>query len=196
YALMDPALRSIWLAHMAEMQSFAELMRQGPVAGVATAAFPLLTVAAVVVLAREADLRRDFGFLVATSAFAFAFEIMIGVTQSYSYALWLGVPLVGVAILHLFRHFALHSLVVRFVVVLLLTPTAFTFGAMQVASATGVEGQLGVASSGRQTCLQKDNYVALAHIPAGLVVTNELEWGPFVLTWTPHSVLAGPYHRL
>src|SRR5262249_49558329 len=139
YWLMGPALRSIWLAPLAGMQSFAELMREGPVAGVATAAFPLLTVAAVVVLAREADLRRDFGFLVATSAFAFAFVIMIGVTKIYSYALWLGVPLVGVAILHLFRDFALHSLVVRFVVVLLLTPTAFTFGALHVASATGLD---------------------------------------------------------
>ena len=25
---------------------------------------------------------------------------------------------------------------------------------------------------------------------------NELEWGPLVLAWTPHSILAAPYHRL
>ncbi|HKA73739.1 MAG TPA: GtrA family protein, partial [Xanthobacteraceae bacterium] len=26
--------------------------------------------------------------------------------------------------------------------------------------------------------------------------TNQVGWGPFVLAWTPHAVLAAPYHRL
>jgi hypothetical protein len=31
-------------------------------------------------------------------------------------------------------------------------------------------------------------------LPVGLIVTNELEWGPYLLAFTPHSVLAAPYH--
>ena len=33
-------------------------------------------------------------------------------------------------------------------------------------------------------------------MPVGLIVTNELEWGPYLLAFTPHSVLAAPYHRM
>jgi hypothetical protein len=67
---------------------------------------------------------------------------------------------------------------------------------MKIASAAGIDGNVGITSSEREACLRKDNYAALARLPAGLVVANELEWGPFVLAWTPHSVLAAPYHRL
>jgi hypothetical protein len=28
------------------------------------------------------------------------------------------------------------------------------------------------------------------------MIADQLEWGPYLLAWTPHSVLAGPYHRM
>src|SRR5262249_25439762 len=51
YALMDPALKAIWLAHDSEMQSLAELMKVGPTAAVAMAAFPAVALIAVAWLA-------------------------------------------------------------------------------------------------------------------------------------------------
>jgi hypothetical protein len=196
YALMDPALQSIWLAHMSEMQSLADLMKKGPTAGIATAAFPALALVAVAMLARRTELRRDFGFLVAGASFGLALAIMLVATKFYAYAMWLGVALVAVAALQAFRTLEVRSLLARVAVALLITPTVVTIGAMKIASAAGIAGNVGITSSQREACLRKDNYAALAQLPAGLVVANELEWGPFVLAWTPHSVLAAPYHRL
>jgi hypothetical protein len=196
YALMDPALRAIWLAHMSEMQSLVDLMRQGPTAGVATAAFPVLALVATLVAAQRPDLRSDFGVLVAAAAFLLAFVIMLAATKFYAYAMWLGMPLVAVAALHIFRRLQLNSLLARFVVALLITPTTVTVGAMTIASAAGIEGLTGVTSPERQACTRKDSYAALAQLPPGLIVANQLEWGPYLLAWTPHSVLAAPYHRL
>jgi hypothetical protein len=196
YALMDPALRAIWLAHMSEMQSLVDLMQKGPTAGVATAAFPVLALVATLIVARTPELYRDFAFLVASAAFVLAFVIMLAATKFYAYAMWLGVPLVAVAALLLFRGFQLDSLVARFVAALLITPMTITVGAMTIASASGVEGLTGVTSPERQACTRKDSYATLAQLPPGLVVTNQLEWGPYLLAWTPHSVLAAPYHRL
>jgi hypothetical protein len=42
--------------------------------------------------------------------------------------------------------------------------------------------------------LQIANYATLARLPPGLVVTS-VDFAPSVLALTPHSVLAGPYHR-
>jgi len=196
YALMDPALKAIWLAHDSEMQSLAELMKVGPTAAVAMAAFPAVALIAVAWLAARADLRGDFGFLVAAAAFLLALAIMLDVTKIYPYAMWLGVPLVAVAALNVFSRIKLESVAVRFFLGLGLTPTAVTISAMTIASAAGIDGLTGVNAPGRLVCLDRDNYAAVARLPPGLVVANELEWGPFVLAWTPHSVLAAPYHRL
>lgn len=196
YALMEPALRAIWLSHMAEMQSLLDLMRRGPSAGVGTAAFPLFALAALAFIARSADLRRDFGFVVAGAAFLLAFVITFAVTKIYSYALWLGLPLVAVMALEMFRRFKLHGLVSRFAVALLVTPVTVTAGAMKIALAAGVDRGLGIDSSDRAACTHKGNYAALARLAPGLAVASELEWGPFLLAWTPHAVLSAPYHRL
>ncbi len=196
FSLMDPALRSIWLAHNSEMQSLVDLMQKGPMAGIATAAFPVVAMLALALAAQKPDLRQDFGFLVAGAAFLLALAIMLVATKIYAYAMWLGVPLVAVAALQVYRRFALTSLLARFLVGLLITPTSVTMGAMTIASAAGIDGLPGVNSSQRQACMRKGNYASLARLPAGLVVANELEWGPYLLAWTPHAVLAAPYHRL
>jgi hypothetical protein len=195
YALMDRELHAIWLAHMSEMQSLPDLMKKGPTAGVATAAYPALALIAMLTLV-PTPAQRDFGFLVASAAFLTALIIMLVATKFSSYAMWLGMPLVAVAALRAFARLHLNSLLGRFVAALLITPTTVTIGAMTIASAAGIEGLTGVLSPERQACIAKDNYATLARLAPGLVVTNQLEWGPFVLAWTPHAVLAAPYHRL
>ena len=69
YAMMDPAVWPIWLAHVREMQPLIALMVESPLTGIAIATFPVAALVAALVLARSRDLRRDFGFLVATAAF-------------------------------------------------------------------------------------------------------------------------------
>src|SRR5499426_3126614 len=193
YALVDAGVRSVWLDRVNEMQSLFALMQTRPVTGLACAAFPATALAALAIVAP--GLRRDFAFLTAGAAFLLALAIMIGMIKFYDYTLWLGVPLVAVAALDICRRLRLESMVARFVVALLLTPVTVSVAAITIASTAGADTRAAVNPE-REACLRRESYAALAQLPPGLVATNQVGWGPFVLAWTPHAVLAAPYHRL
>jgi hypothetical protein len=177
---------------ISEMQSLTRMLQLEPLSAVATASFPILGLLAAALVAKE--LRRDFGFLTLVAAFLLAGAATVAVSKFYTYALWLGVPLVAVAAHYVFGRLKLRSLVPQFVGVLLLTPVTITFGAMAIASAAGTTEGLDIDPPNRQACVRNDNYAPLARLPVGLVATNAVEWGPYVLAFTPHSVLAAPYH--
>jgi hypothetical protein len=194
FATMDPTVRILWLNRISEMQSLMSMLHTMPLSGVAEAAFPAVGLLSTLVVASK--LRRDFGFLTAAAAFLLALAIMIEVNKYYAYTLWLGAPLVAVGALAVLDRFKLNSLVPRFVAIMLVTPMSVTLGAMSIATAAGTAEGLDINPPARQACVNMQNYVALARLPLGLMIPDQLEWGPYLLAWTPHSVLAGPYHRM
>ncbi len=194
FAMMDPVVRVLWLNRISEMQSLMSMLHTMPLSGVAEASFPAVGLLATLLVARP--LRRDFGFLTAAAAFLLALAIMIEVNKFYAYALWLGAPLVAVAALSVLDRLKLDSLVARFVATMLVTPMTVTLGAMSIATAAGTAEGVDINPPDRQACVRLQNYAALAQLPVGLMIADQLEWGPYLLAWTPHSVLAGPYHRM
>lgn len=195
YALMDNQVWAIWLSHVREMQPLIPLMAKSPLTAIAIAAFPVAALAAAVILVRDRTLRTDFGYLAATAAFVSAFVTTLAAIKAYSYATWLGMPLVAAFAIHLFAAMKLHSLVPRFAVGLLLTPAALSIGAIGIANAAGLDDRESFNRPEREACLATENYGPLARLPAGLVAAD-IDFGPFLLALTPHSVLAAPYHRL
>ena len=69
YAMMDPEVWAIWLAHVREMQPLIPLMAKSPLTAIAIATFPVVALLAALVLLRDRELRRDFGYLAASAAF-------------------------------------------------------------------------------------------------------------------------------
>lgn len=195
YAMMDPAVWPIWLAHVREMQPLIPLMAKSPLTAIAIAAFPAAAAVAALVLLGQAEHRRDFGFLAATAAFVSAAITTLAAIKAYSYATWLGMPLVAVLALHLFAWLRLRTLVPRFALGMLLTPAGLSIGAIAVANAAGIDERENFNRPEREVCLKTENYAPLARLPAGLIAAD-IDFGPFLLALTPHSVLAAPYHRL
>jgi hypothetical protein len=195
YAMMDPAVWPIWLAHVREMQPLLPLMAENPLTGIAIATFPAAALIAAFVLARRPDLRGDFGFLTATAVFVMACVTTLAAIKSSFYAIWLGMPLVAAFALHLFAALRLQSLVPRAAVGVLLTPAVLSLGAITIANAAGLGARDAFDKGERSGCLQSDSYTALAQLPRGLIAAD-VNYGPFLLALTPHSVLAAPYHRL
>ncbi len=140
-------------------------------------------------------MRADFGFLVATAAFLIAALTMFAAVKAASYAIWLAMPLVAAFALHLFALLRLQSLATRVAVGVLLTPAVLSLGAVTIANAAG----LGAGDSFNRTeadaCFKSGSYAALAGLPAGIVAAD-IDYGPYLLALTPHTVLAAPYHRL
>ena len=146
-------------------------------------------------MAREAARYKDFGFAAAALIFLVAAATTVAAIRGYSYAIWLGMPLVAAAALQLFTLLRIRSLPARLVGGLMLTPMALSAGAITIAHATGLNDTDSFARPASRHCLQTANYAPLARLPAGLVVTD-ISYGPFLLALTPHSVMAAPYHRL
>jgi hypothetical protein len=195
FAMVDRTLWSVWLTDVREMQPLMRMFARMPVTVVAMAAFPAAALVAAVVLARRPTLRRDFAFLVSVAALLFAAVAMVLTIRVFSYAMWLGMPLVAAAALRLAAVLRLRSRPARFTAVLLLTPTALSVGAMTIADAAGLNDSDSFAPPENRPCFALASYAPLARLPPGLIVTD-VRYGPYVLALTPHSVLAAPYHRL
>ena len=194
YAMVDPVVKPIWLAHVREMQPFLSLFAGNPATGLGLMTFPMAGIVAIAILIRQKVWRTDFGFLVASFALLLAVAMMFAAIKAYAYAMWLAMPLVAVLALRLFEVLRLHALVPRFIAGLLLTPTVLSAGIITVANAAGLN-RTDATAPDRDVCFKTANYAPLAALPPGLLVTD-IDFGPFVLALTPHSVLAAPYHRL
>jgi hypothetical protein len=195
YAMVDPAVWPIWLSEVREMQPLWRVFEINPLTASAIMAFPAAGVFASIAIWRDPQMRHDFGVLVARMTFLAAVLTTIMAIRGYSYAIWLGMPLVAAAALKLFEVFRLRSIGGRAFGSLLLTPLALSSGAIGIASAAGFDDSDSFARSASRACFRTANYESLAALPRGLIATD-VSFGPFLLALTPHSVLAAPYHRL
>ncbi len=195
YALVDPAIRPIWLGHVRENQPLARVVIENPLTAAGLFAFPAF--AALVVPALLPDKRRriDFAFLVAAAVFLLATATTVGVIRAYSFAIWLGMPLVAVAAVQLRQSLGLRNAVARTLVVLFMTPLAVSSLAIAAVAAAGLEDTKSFARPERRHCFDSASYRTLAALPPGLVLAD-VSYGPFILALTPHTVVSAPYHRL
>ncbi|MBI4274054.1 MAG: hypothetical protein HY659_05090 [Rhizobiales bacterium] len=192
FAMIDPATRPIWLAHVREMQPFIVLAQKFPAAGAAVAAFPVSALVCAAMLARESNLRGDTGFIFTAMALVLAVGMTLAAVRASHYAIWLGIPLVAAGVLRLTAWLKLKTLIARMLATIMLAPAVLSAGAIAIAEATGLAT---IADRPNLTCFRSENYASLSRLPAG-VVAADIDYGPFLLALTPHSVLAAPYHRL
>ena len=193
FAKVDAAIWPIWHDHVRELQPLLRVFQFNPLTAAGIAAFPAAASVAALVLAPTH--RRDFGFLTAVLAFLIAALTTVAAIRGYSYAIWLGMPLVAAAALRLFAALRLKSLPARLAAGLLLTPMALSAGAIGIAHAVGFDDSDNFARPASRQCFRSESYAALAALPRGLVV-GDISYGPFVLALTPHRAMAAPYHRL
>lgn len=194
YAMVDPALWPIWLGDVRENQPILRVFAENPLTAAGIAAFPVAAIVATLALART-KLRRDFAFLVAAAALIMAVLTTTATIRTYSYAMWLGMPIVAALALRLFAALRLKTLPGRLMASLLLTPLVVSSCAITVAAAAGLDDTRSFARPESRHCLTSASYAPLANLPPGLVVTD-ISYGPFLLALTPHAAMAAPYHRL
>jgi len=194
YAMVDPAIWPIWLADVRENQPLLRVLSENPLTGVAIATFPLAALVATLVLARDETIRRQFAFLATGAVFLLAVATTILAIRAYSYAMWLGMPLVAAAGMKLFAALHLTTLRGRLIGGLFLTPLALSSGAITVAAAAGFDDKNSFTRAESQPCFRNEAYAPLAQLPPGLVI-GDVSYGPFLLALTPHRIMSAPYHR-
>lgn len=195
FAMIDPAIWPIWLDHVRELQPLPAVFKVNPLTAAAIAAFPAVALLAMLKLMAERKLRHDFGFLTASFAFLAAVAVMAAAIRGYSYAMWLGMPLVSALALQLFAALQIERFVPRLATGLLFTPLAISAGVITLAHAHGLSDADGFDRPASRHCRAIASYAALAKLPPGLVIAD-VSHGPNLLALTPHSVMGAPYHRL
>jgi hypothetical protein len=148
----------------------------------------------VIVLLRDERTRRDSGFLAAASALILAVAMTVIAIRATPYAIWLGVPLVAAALLRLFDRLNLAMLPLRVLATILLSPVAISYVSIMLVEAIEPAPLMKKVEDAK-ACFEIKNYAALAKFPKGVVIAD-VDYGPFLLALTPHSVLGAPYHRL
>ena len=195
FATVDPAIWPIWHDQVREMQPLFRLFTVNPLTASAIAAFPAAAILAALALGFDHDMRRNFGFLVGVAVFLMAAATTIAAIRGYSYAMWLGMPIVAALALRVFALLRLKNFVARLIAGLMLTPMVLSSGAITIASAAGLGDTNSFAQPERQHCRRTASYMPLKRLQPGLVVTD-ISYGPYLLALTSHSVMAAPYHRL
>lgn len=194
YAMVDPAIWPIWLADVRENQPLLHVLSENPLTGVAIAAFPLAALVAALMLARDDATRRQFAFLATAVVFLLAVATTMLAVRAYSYAMWLGMPLMAAAGMKLFAAFHLTTLRARLLVGFFMTPLVLSSGAITVAAAAGFDDRNSFTRAESRQCFRNEAYAPLAALKPGLVI-GDVSYGPFLLALTPHRIMSAPYHR-
>jgi hypothetical protein len=195
YVMVDPAIWPIWLVDVRENQPLMRVLAENPLTGVAIAAFPFAAlVAAFSARARGERPPANSHFLRPWRFSSSPSATTILAIRAYSYAMWLGMPLMAVAGLRLFAALQLNTLWARVIAGLFLTPLALSSGAITVAAAAGFDDKNSFIRAESRHCFRNDAYARLATLPPGLVV-GDVSYGPFLLAFTPHRIVSAPYHR-
>jgi hypothetical protein len=157
-------------------------------------AFPFAALISACVLATDNTLRRDFGFVVASAVFAAALAVTLAAVRAHNYPMWLGMPLVAAMVLRLCALLRLETAVAHVAASVLLAPMMVSLGAIRLAEAAAPAAPADVLAD-HKTCMKIANYAPLARLPTGLMASS-VDFGPFLLALTSHSVLAIPSHRV
>src|SRR5262249_33636473 len=163
--------------------SLITVIRNDLVAGIAFAFYPVAAIACAIVLARNVTLRRDSGFIAEVVALLIAIAMTLVAVRAFPYTVWFGLPFIAAMIVGLFTRLKLTMLNGPALVIVPFIPLAIAW--VSITAAETVDPTVKV--SRLDPCYETENYAALAKLPAGLVVTD-IDYGPFLLALTPHSV--------
>jgi len=173
------------------MQSISQLIRAEGVEVMVYVAFPLIAAASVVAVAR-AGLRTPVAWALVAS-FAISLAIMLGQIRIIVYVVWLGLPFIGVTAQYLGERTPRVALV-RLLAATLASPAVVSLVAMDLTDQGTATQRRRDADKEIARCFRPEIYRTLAALPPGLVL-GPLDLGPAILAYTPHSIVAAPYHR-
>jgi hypothetical protein len=198
YAAVDPRLGPIWFSRIEEAQSPFVLAAQAPgnfVAGYGYAVLAVLAAIAAIALVPHSD-RRAAGIV---AAFALAALIVTslevrGTAFAQMYALPGLAALVVTGISRL-RLPGPRSVLATIVALFAASNASFAVAANAIQTSLPKDQRFyAIQDAWHEACLAPGDFAALAALPTGRVLAV-VDQGPFILAYTHHSAIGGPYHR-
>ncbi len=194
FALVDPAIRPIWLNLVGEAHSLPASMAQNAAASLGALAFPL---AALVLGGLMFTRVRDrLAIIIMMAAVAVGVALMWDMIRTYSYAAWFAIPLAAAGVVGLWERLpAAARPWQKAVPVVLCSPLVLTLLAVIAANAVKPAAPQAERASRDDACLASASFKPIAALTEGLIAAP-INLGAHLLALTPHEVLAAPFHRL
>ncbi len=194
FALVDPAIRPIWLNLVGEARSLPASLAQNAAAALGALAFPL---AALVLGGFMATRERErLAVIIMMAAVAVGVALMWDMIRTFSYAAWLAIPLAAAGVVALWERLPAGARPwQKAVPVVLCSPLVLTMLAVMATQTVKPTGSQPQQASRADACLATASFKPIAALPKGLVAAP-VNIGAHLLALTPHEVLAAPYHRL
>ena len=185
---------SDYINRVVEMASFSRAwLTQGPTSAALISGPALALVASPFLLARR-QRWRDPAWLLLVALLGAGTVLTLLHVRMHAYPNWFALPVLGCAVADLAPLWRrLLTPTVLFTV--LICPTNVALAAMAIAAPlSGPARKAPDRPAGLDACFQAAAYADFARRAPGLVL-SELDLGPYVLAYTPHAAMAGPYHR-
>ncbi|MGA9795481.1 MAG: hypothetical protein WBQ17_08085 [Rhizomicrobium sp.] len=198
YAAVDPRLGPIWFSRIAEVQSPFTLAPQAPgdfLAGYCYAVLATLGAIAAVFLVERQERRAAAAIAaIALAALAVCSVEIRGLEYAQMYAL---PGLAGCVFLCIsrFRLSKAVGAVTTIVALFAASDASFALAGHSIQTSLPKSKQFDLLQESWQSdCLAKADFRTLASLPRGRVL-GLVDQGPYILTYTHHAAVSGPYHR-
>ena len=198
YGELDPWLQANWIANIVEAKPWATSLFELPAYAIAVGVPVLLAI--LVMLYRLASMPQDRAQWAVLLAFLLgAVLIMLLQVRGARLAIMPAMPAAALLILSARQLYLGRP---RLVSMLALLGSWLAFAGVMltllvtlvVNLAPGRAQEMALARSGKQPCLLPTAFTALAAMPPGRVM-SPIDLGAHILLYTPHAVVAAPYHR-
>jgi hypothetical protein len=200
YAALDPWLAENWIARIREAVPLWQHIAANPVHAIAAALPPLLALAATAYRVRFGDGEGRGKWLVYGLFLALAIVVMLVQVRGARMATVLAPPAGAWLIVRAREHYlARHK--PRWILALVASWLGFAGVAVAVIVHLALLGVPGFAAAQaernadpRRQCLMGSSFGMLAALPPARVMSF-IDLGAHILAYTPHEVVAAPYHR-
>lgn len=194
---LDPAFLPV-LARISEARSIVSYLGSEPETAIAFGLYPFIGIVCAFVMLRRADADRRFGWSLVFGLLAITTWLMFlqlrAATGPNALA---AVAAAAVAAMLLPRARAIPAMLPRIgatALVLVGLTSALPMFAALAAKRVGGSGNAAPATETLASCTASATLAPLNGVPKG-VIADVFDMGPAILVHTPHSVVAGPYHR-
>jgi hypothetical protein len=192
FAAVEPRARTLWLDGVEEVQPLWVIFRLDRVSAIDAVVTMVMGLAAAAFLLADAR-RRSHPLILIAAALGLACVMGVQYWRTIDYVDWIAVPLIGAAVSRLAARRLRELLVPTLAASVVLSPTSLAVAANS--AATAVDPQpIRTGHMRMERCFAPAAFQRLSALPQGLVL-SEPDMGPFILAFTSHSAVSGPYHR-
>ncbi|HWE48051.1 MAG TPA: hypothetical protein VG407_18690 [Caulobacteraceae bacterium] len=195
FGAVDPRVVPFWFSNIQELLSWPQLLRSQFDTGLPSVTAGVMSAAAAIYLLWRRRKALDQATLLACAATFLATAASYHAFRMQDYVFWLGFPVLATALADLSERWLRGLAIPTVVAAMLISPFAIGQAGDSVAAAINPKLKTVYSAPNRLSCVVRPSYRRLASLPAG-VVLSEIDFGPYILAYTPDSVLAAPYHRM